>query len=91
MSRSNTLRSENNMAKVKILLEDGETELDANHALQKALDFQSSGQAHDNEAFEDPAMVDLSQRLEQDHAKMYNEMMREILEVIDREFSDGNQ
>lgn len=79
------------MAKVKILLEDGETELDAQHALQKALDFQSSGQAHDGEAFDDPAMVDLSQRLEQDHAKMYLELIREISDVLDQEFSDGNQ
>lgn len=78
------------MARVKILLEPGETELDAAHALQKALDFQSSGQAHDDEAFDDPAMVDLSQRLEQDHSRMYAAMIREVLEAIDGEFSDGS-
>lgn len=77
------------MPRVKILLEPGETELDADNALQKALEHQSSGGAHDDEAFDDPAMVDLSQRLEQDHSKMYSAMMREILEVIDEEFTDG--
>lgn len=76
------------MSKVKILLEPGETQLDADHALQKALEHHSSGSAHDEEAFDDPAMVDLSQRLEQNHAKMYTGMMREILEVIDEEYSD---
>lgn len=77
------------MSRVKILLEPGETELDAAHDLQKALEFQSTGQAHDEEAFEDPAMVDLSQRLATEHEKLYAKMMREILEVIDEEFSDG--
>ena len=77
------------MAKVKILLEPGETQLDAHIALQKALDIQSSGTAHDDEAFDDPAMVDLAQRLEVEHQKMYAEMMREVLEVIDEEYSDG--
>lgn len=77
------------MPKVKILLEPGETQLDADNALQKALEFHSSGSAHDEEAFDDPAMVDLSQRLEQDHIKMYADMMREIIGAIDEEFSDG--
>lgn len=79
------------MAKVKILLEPGESQLDAECALQKALEYHSSGSSHDEEAFDDPAMVDLSQRLENDHAKMYSEMMREILDVIDGEYSsDGD-
>lgn len=77
------------MSKVKILLEPGETQLDADHALQKALEFHSGGSAHDQEAFDDPAMVDLANRVEQDHAKMYASMMREILDVIDEEYSDG--
>jgi hypothetical protein len=79
------------MAKVKILLEPGESQLDADHALQKALEHHSQGSAHDDESFDDPAMVDLAQRLESDHSKMYIEMMREILDVLDEEYSsDGN-
>lgn len=76
------------MSKVKILLEPGETQLDADNALQKALEHHSTGAAHDEEAFDDPAMVDLAHRLEIDHAKMYANMMREILEVIDEEYTD---
>lgn len=78
------------MSRVKILLEPGETELDVAHDLQKALEFQTSGQSHDEEAFDDPAMVDLANRLEQDHSRMYAAMMREILDAIDGEFSDGS-
>lgn len=78
------------MPRVKILLDPGETEIEAAEAIQKAFEFQSSGQAHDEEAFDDPAMVDLANRLEQDHAKMYAAMMREILEVVDAEYSDGS-
>lgn len=77
------------MPKVKILLEPGETEFDADIALQKALEFHSSGDAHDDEAFEDPAMVDLSHKLDREHAKMYSQMIQEIMAVLDEEYSNG--
>lgn len=78
------------MAKVKILLEPGETELDADAAIQKALEFHATGEAHSEETFDDPAMAHLIQRLEEAHSKVYSEMIREISEVLDQEFSDGN-
>lgn len=78
------------MAKVKILLEPGESELDAAHAIQKALDFQSSGSAHDTEVFDDPAMVHMAQRMEEIHAKIYTEMVREITAVLDEEYTHGS-
>lgn len=77
------------MARVKILLEPGESALDADHALHKALEHHASGDAHVEHGFGDPAMVDLSQRADQAHAKMYNEMIREITELLDEEYSDG--
>lgn len=76
------------MPKITVLLEHNEDELDADHALQKALEFHSSGDAHDQDAFDDPAMVDLSNRLEQTHSKIYGEMIREIIGVLDEEYSD---
>lgn len=79
------------MAKVKILLEPGETELDADIAIQKAFDYHSSGDAHIEEAFDDPAMVHTAQRLEEIHEKIYIEMIREITEQLDKEYSDGSQ
>lgn len=78
------------MANIKILLEPNETQLDADHALQKALEHHSSGGAHDDEAFDDPAMVDMAQRLEQLHSKIYADMIREIIEALDSEYSDGS-
>lgn len=78
------------MAKVKILLEPGENELDADAAIQKALEFHSSGEAHSEEAFDDHAMVHMAQRLEQTHDKIYAEMIREIQEELDKEYSSGH-
>jgi len=79
------------MAKVKILLEPGETQLDADHALQKALELHSSGDIHQEDAFGDPAMHDLSQRLDHEHTKMYANMIREIIDALDAEYTDGHQ
>lgn len=75
--------------RVKIVLEPGESQIEADNALQKALEHHSSGDAHDDQPFEDPAMVDLSQRVEIAHNVMYSNMIREIVEVIDKEYSDG--
>lgn len=77
------------MAKVKILLEPGETELDADAALQKALEFHSSGDAH-SEDFDDPAMVHALQRMDAEHAKIYAEMIREVGDLLDKEYADGS-
>lgn len=79
------------MAKVKVYLEPGETEFDAEQALQKAFEHHSSGDAHNEESFDDPAMVDLANRLNQAHATMYAELTREITALLDEEFSDGHQ
>lgn len=77
------------MAKIKVILEPGETELDADIALHKALEYHSSGDVHDGEAFDDPAMIHMAQRMDEIHTKIYNEMVREIIEELDKEYSDG--
>lgn len=79
------------MARVKILLESGETELDADQALQKALDHHTGGGAHDEEAFDDPAMVHMAERLEDAHNRIYNDMIREISGVLDEGYSHGGE
>ena len=76
------------MPKVRIYLDPGETELDAAHALQKALDVQSSGAAHDEETFDDPAMNHVADRMEEIHARIYTDMLREISDVLDEEVSE---
>lgn len=75
------------MAKVKIELEKGETELDAHIALSKALDIHNTGDNHTLESFEDPAMLDLSQRLDKIHDDIYKDMMDEIIMELDKEYS----
>jgi len=79
------------MAKVKILLEKGEDQLDADNALLKALELHTSGEIHQGEVFDDPAMLHVAQRAEEIHGKIYSDMIREINEVLDEEYSDGNQ
>lgn len=79
------------MAKVKILLEPGETQLDADNAIQKALEYHSSGEVHDDEPFDDPAMVHMAQRMEDIHTRIYADMVREISNVLDEEFSHGGE
>lgn len=79
------------MAKVKIILEKGEDQLDADYALQKALELHTTGEIHQGEHFEDPAMVHAAQRAEEIHDRIYKDMIREINELLDQEYSDGNQ
>ena len=74
------------MAKVKILLEKDESELDAQIAIQKALDIHTKGDTH-KESFEDPAMVHTIQYMEELHEKTYKAMMQEIMEELDEEYS----
>lgn len=78
------------MPQVKIFLEPGETELDADAALSKALAYHSGGEVHDEDAFDDPAMVHTAHRLEELHARIYAEMVREIADALDQEYSSGS-
>lgn len=72
--------------KVKVLLDKNEDELDAHIALEKALNLHTSGDIHIRESFDDPAMVDLSQRMNSIHEDIYQDMIREINEELDKEF-----
>lgn len=74
------------MANIKIILEDGETELDAHVALEKAINFHNSGEVHLTESFDDPAMIDLSQKMEDIHKNIYTDMIREINDELDKEY-----
>jgi hypothetical protein len=48
-----------------------------------------TGDALDDD-LQDPAMNDVVQRLQNAHAKMYKEMMEEIEEALDQEYTNGN-
>lgn len=79
------------MAKVKILLEKGETPADADEALLKALAHHATGDAHDEDVFDDPAMMHMAQRLEEIHTKIQADMLREISDLLDKEYSHGGE
>lgn len=74
------------MAKVKIILDSGETIQEAEDSLVKAIISQDQGQAH-TEGFEDPAMQSTVNRMEEVHKKIYQEMLTEIFEELDKEYS----
>jgi hypothetical protein len=79
------------MAKIKIILEKGETEREAEDALLKAITSHNSGEVH-TEGFDDPAMNDVTNRMEEIHNKIYQEMLEEINEALDSEYRrNGNQ
>lgn len=73
------------MAKLKILLEKGETLQEAEDLIFKALNHHNNGDVHSSHQFEDPAMVSVSERMEEIFKKINAEMMQEINEVLDED------
>lgn len=69
------------MAKVKIILNKGESILKVNNDLRKALEYQEKGDAH-KEAFEDPAIKDLYERLLKSHQEMFEKMLQEVAKIL---------
>jgi hypothetical protein len=79
------------MGKVKIYLDEGETLEEAEEDLQKALNFHSSGEIHDEDSYQDPAMRDLTNLLEQLHKKAYDNIIREVIQALDKDYTkNGN-
>tara|TARA_R110000868_G_C10973188_1_gene771551 strand:+ start:86845 stop:87078 length:234 start_codon:yes stop_codon:yes gene_type:complete len=73
--------------KVKIELKKGETKEEAEELLFKALDLHRTGEIHTRESFEDPAMLDISQRVAKVQEDIHAEMMAEIFEALDGEYN----
>jgi len=72
------------MAKVKILLEPGESQEQAQDALVKALTAHENGDVH-GDTFMDPVMEAAADGMKKKYQEMNREMMAEIEEVLDRE------
>jgi hypothetical protein len=80
------------MAKVKIFLEPGETQQDAEDSLFKAMQHHNTGEVHSSHSFQDPAMVAVSQKMEKIHSEIYQDMLNEIFQELDKEYSaNGNE
>lgn len=74
------------MATVKIFLSKNESMSDAEEALSKALQLHSSGDIHVEESFDDPAMIHVSERMENIHEVIYKEMISEIIDELNKEY-----
>ena len=74
------------MARVKILLDKNETLDEVDSLLLKAMDLHTSGDVHDDEMFEDPAMADVNQRMNDIQKRIYDEMIEEIIMELDSEY-----
>lgn len=74
--------------KVKVIAEGSETQKDLDDGLFKAVDYHASGDAHMRESFDDPAMVDLSNKLAEAHEIIYQELLQEVQDELDKEYLD---
>ena len=79
------------MAKVKIYLEPGETQREAEEALHKAFITHANGEIH-KDNFQDPAMADAANLMENMFKKINTEMLEEINEALAEDYktSYGN-
>jgi hypothetical protein len=78
------------MAKVQIYLDKDESLEEAEKALSKALNFHDSGQAHQENAFADPAMENLVQEFNKAFEASYAQLLAEISEELEKEYRSGN-
>lgn len=77
------------MPNVKIELKKNETPEQAEELLFKALESQRNGEIHGGEEFSDPAMSHLLDRMELMHKEMYEEALREIIQVLEEEHNSN--
>lgn len=74
------------MANVKIFLNKGETLEEAEDLLFKSLNLHNSGEVHDEQTFDDPAMDHVCIRLQQEHKRIYQDLLNEIFMVLDQDY-----
>jgi len=74
------------MAKLKILLDKGETLQEAEDLIFKALNHHASGDVHSSHQFQDPAMAAVAERFEETFKKINQDMINEINETLDKDY-----
>jgi hypothetical protein len=74
------------VSKVKVFLNKGETPLDADLSLLKAIELHSSGDIHVTESFDDPAMIEIAKKLETINKIVYANMIKEIIAALEDEY-----
>lgn len=75
--------------KIKIILNKNETKEQAEETLIKALNLHKDGDVHIDASYDDAAMVDTENRLKDIHSKIYQDMLDEINETLEEQYS-GN-
>lgn len=70
--------------KIKIERPAGMSQEEAENALYKALSMPREGNAH-QDSFQDPAMQDVANTMEQLHSQISEDMLEEILTELDKE------
>lgn len=75
------------MAKIKIFVDKDETKKEAEDMLFKALNLHRSGDAHDSDEFDDPAMDDMFGRISKKHKDIFADMMQEVMAALDEEYN----
>lgn len=76
--------------KIKIILDKDQTKEEAEDLLFKALELHKNGEVHIDESFDDAAMIDTENRLKTIHSKIYADMLEEINEALEEQYS-GNE
>ena len=75
------------MGRIKIFVEDGETVEEVESNLVKAISHQISGDVHESESFDDPAMKSVAEKMIKAHSEMYKNMLQEIFQELEKEHS----
>jgi hypothetical protein len=73
------------MPRVKVMLEPGETQEQAEESLFKAMSMHRDGGAHESEDFLDAAMQDQAAVMNRVYEMFFDKMLGEINDVIDEE------
>lgn len=75
------------MGRVKIFVDKNETVEEVEDSLFKALNIRTTGENHDSDSFDDPAMRDIAARMKAIHDKIYHEILQEIFVELDKDYS----
>lgn len=75
------------MGRVKIFVDPGETIEEVEDSLLKAIAHHNSGDVHEGENFEDPAMNDVAEKMKAIHEASYQVMLQEIFALLEKDYT----
>jgi hypothetical protein len=78
------------MSKIKIILDKDESLEEAELDIIKAFSHQRSGDVHENESFQDPAMIDIFDQMKILHQDIYDQLIKDVCKALDEDYTNGN-